>query len=41
MQKNSASYQMNLVLLLSINFGVLFFHRQALNFLNPFVKPAS
>ena len=39
MQKKSASYQITLVLLLSINFGVLFFDRQALNFLMPFVKP--
>jgi MFS family permease len=40
MQKMSARYQITLVLLLSINFGVLFFDRQALNFLMPFVKPA-
>jgi MFS family permease len=39
MLKKSASYQITLVLLLSINFGVLFFDRQALNFLMPFVKP--
>jgi MFS family permease len=39
MQKMSARYQVMLVLLLSINFGVLFFDRQALNFLMPFVQP--
>jgi MFS family permease len=39
MQKMSARYQVMLVLLLSINFGILFFDRQALNFLMPFVKP--
>jgi ACS family hexuronate transporter-like MFS transporter len=38
-KKMSAQYQITLVLLLSINFGVLFFDRQALNFLMPFVKP--
>lgn len=39
MQKMSARYQVMLVLLLSINFGVLFFDRQALNYLMPFVQP--
>ena len=39
MQRKSAQYQITMVLLLSINFGVLFFDRQALNFLMPFVKP--
>jgi MFS family permease len=39
MQKMSARYQVMMVLLLSINFGILFFDRQALNFLMPFVKP--
>ena len=39
MRTKSASYQITMVLLLSINFGVLFFDRQALNFLMPFVKP--
>ncbi|MGZ6010955.1 MAG: MFS transporter [Caulobacteraceae bacterium] len=38
-KKMSVQYQITLVLLLSINFGVLFFDRQALNFLMPFVKP--
>ena len=33
MQRKSAQYQITMVLLLSINFGVLFFDRQALNFL--------
>jgi predicted MFS family arabinose efflux permease len=34
-----ASYQVILVLLLSINFGIVFFDRNALNFLMPFVQP--
>ena len=38
-KKMSIQYQITLVLILSINFGVLFFDRQALNFLMPFVKP--
>src|ERR1700761_5415836 len=38
-KKMSLQYQITLVLILSINFGVLFFNRQALNFLMPFVKP--
>ena len=39
MERKSASYQVTLVLLLSINFGILFFDRNALNFLMPFVQP--
>ncbi len=35
----SAGYQVLLVGLLSLNFGILFFDRNALNFLMPFVKP--
>lgn len=35
----SASYQVLLVGLLSLNFGIVFFDRNALNFLMPFVKP--
>ncbi|MGE5721150.1 MAG: MFS transporter [Sphingomonadales bacterium] len=34
-----ASYQALLVALLSLNFGIVFFDRNALNFLMPFVKP--
>lgn len=34
-----ASYQVMLVSLLSINFGIVFFDRNALNFLMPFVQP--
>jgi len=37
--RNSAFYQSLLVGLLSLNFGILFFDRNALNFLMPFVKP--
>ncbi len=37
--RKSANYQIMLVGLLSLNFGVLFFDRNALNFLMPFVKP--
>ena len=33
-------YQLLLVVLLCLNFGVLFFDRNALNFLMPFVQPA-
>jgi predicted MFS family arabinose efflux permease len=33
------SYQVLLVTLLSLNFGILFFDRNALNFVMPFVKP--
>jgi MFS family permease len=36
---NSAGYQMLLVILLSLNFGIVFFDRQALNVLMPFVQP--
>lgn len=35
----NALYQPLLVALLSLNFGILFFDRNALNFLMPFVKP--
>jgi predicted MFS family arabinose efflux permease len=35
----NASYQFLVVGLLSLNFGILFFDRNALNFLMPFVKP--
>ena len=35
----AAVYQSLLVALLSLNFGILFFDRNALNFLMPFVKP--
>jgi len=37
--ERSASYQLLLVGLLSLNFGILFFDRNALNFLMPFVQP--
>jgi MFS family permease len=37
--KNSAGYQTLLVFLLSLNFGIVFFDRQALNALMPFVQP--
>lgn len=37
--KNSPRYQMLLVFLLSLNFGIVFFDRQALNALMPFVQP--
>ncbi|OYW45682.1 MAG: MFS transporter [Sphingomonadales bacterium 32-68-7] len=36
---NSAGYQMLLVFLLSLNFGIVFFDRQALNVLMPQVQP--
>ena len=36
---NSAGYQMLLVFLLSLNFGIVFFDRQALNVLMPSVQP--
>jgi MFS transporter, ACS family, hexuronate transporter len=36
---NSSRYQAWIVLLLSLNFGILFFDRNALNFLMPFVQP--
>ncbi len=35
----STAYQIVLVSLLSLNFGIVFFDRNALNFLQPFVKP--
>src|SRR6516165_10420172 len=35
----SALYQVSLVGLLCANFGILFFDRNALNFVMPFVKP--
>ena len=35
----SGSYQVLLVGLLSLNFGIVFFDRNSLNFLMPFVKP--
>jgi ACS family hexuronate transporter-like MFS transporter len=38
-QREGARYQVMLVLLLSLNFGVLFFDRNALNFLMPYVQP--
>jgi len=38
-QKNSPAYQFLLVFLLSLNFGIVFFDRQALNALMPFVEP--
>lgn len=37
--RRSGSYQALLVGLLSLNFGILFFDRNALNFLMPFVQP--
>ena len=37
--KNSSGYQILLVVLLSLNFGIVFFDRQALNVLMPFVQP--
>src|SRR6185503_16212999 len=36
---NSPGYQMLLVFLLSLNFGIVFFDRQALNVLMPQVQP--
>lgn len=38
-RRTSGRYQLMLVLLLSLNFGVLFFDRNALNFLMPYVQP--
>jgi ACS family hexuronate transporter-like MFS transporter len=38
-QPRGAHYQVFLVALLSLNFGILFFDRNALNFVMPFVKP--
>jgi len=37
--RNSKGYQFLLVFLLSLNFGIVFFDRQALNALMPFVQP--
>jgi MFS family permease len=37
--KNSPAYQTLLVFLLALNFGIVFFDRQALNALMPFVEP--
>ncbi len=36
--RNSRSYQITLVLLLALNFGIVFFDRNALNFLGSFVQ---
>ena len=38
-QRRSPAYQVMLVLLLSLNFGILFFDRNAANFLMPYVQP--
>jgi MFS transporter, ACS family, hexuronate transporter len=38
-QTNSRGYQMLLVFLLSLNFGIVFFDRQALGALMPFIQP--
>src|SRR6186713_2667270 len=38
-QRNSSTYQAWLVGLLSVNFGIVFFDRNSLNFLMPFVQP--
>ncbi len=37
--RNSTRYQALLVFLLSLNFGIVFFDRNSLNFLMPFVQP--
>lgn len=37
--RSRAAYQVMLVTLLSVNFGIVFFDRNALNFLMPFVQP--
>ena len=37
--KTPVRYQIGLVALLSLHFGILFFDRNALNFLMPFVQP--
>jgi hypothetical protein len=37
--QKSATYQVVLVAILSINFGIVFFDRNSLNFLMPFVQP--
>jgi len=39
MRKVGTSYQAVLAVLLCLNFGILFFDRNALNFLMPFVQP--
>ena len=39
MSRASPAYQVALVALLSVNFGILFFDRNALGFLMPFVQP--
>ncbi|KPL66940.1 MFS transporter [Erythrobacter sp. SG61-1L] len=38
-RRSSGTYQVLLVTLLCLNFGILFFDRNALNFLMPFVQP--
>ena len=38
-RRNSPGYQTLLVFLLSLNFGIVFFDRQALNALMPFIQP--
>ena len=38
-KRNSPRYQAWLVGLLSVNFGIVFFDRNSLNFLMPFVQP--
>ena len=38
-QRFGAGYQVLMVAILSLNFGIVFFDRNALNFLMPFVKP--
>lgn len=38
-QPRRAHYEVRVVALLSLNFGILFFDRNALNFVMPFVKP--
>jgi ACS family hexuronate transporter-like MFS transporter len=38
-QRKSAAYQIMLVALLSVNFGIVFFDCNSLNFLMPFVQP--
>ncbi|MFM7028971.1 MAG: MFS transporter [Chakrabartia sp.] len=38
-ERRSGSYQIFLVAILSLNFGILFFDRNALNFLMPYVQP--
>jgi ACS family hexuronate transporter-like MFS transporter len=39
MQRKGGGYQVWLVLLLSLNFGILFFDRQAANFMMPYIQP--